>query len=252
MRKPSPGSPRTFSDRHAHAVVRHLAVRRPAAATMSHHRHRLDGDAGRIGGHEDLARAAMWLAVGIGDRHDDREARSLGARREPLVTVDDPFVPVENGPRTQQRGVRPRDVRLGHGEERPRVALDERTQKALLLLVRAEQVEDLAVAGIGRLAVEDELAPGAPSDLLVEVRVGEKALAGAAGFRRQVRRPEPLRLRARAQRRHQRLGGIVLTVQGRFGRIDMLLEKRAIRRAQVFELLERRELSDRHEPIIAS
>ena len=36
-----------------------------------------------------------------------------------------------------------------------------------------------------------------------------------------------------------------------FGRIDVLLEERAVRRAQLFELLERRKLRDRHGPIIA-
>ena len=88
-------------------------------------------------------------------------------------------------------------------------------------------------------------------DLLVEVRVGEKALAGAAGLGRQVRRPEPLGLCARAERRHQLAGSVVLPVQRRFGRIHVLLEERAVRRAQLFELLERRELRNRHGPIIA-
>ena len=97
------------------------------------------------------------------------------------------------------RRVRPRDVRLGHGEERPRLPLHERPQELLLLLLGAEQVEDLAVAGIRCLAVEDELAPEAAPDLLVQVRVGEKALAGATSLGREVRRPEPFGLGARAE-----------------------------------------------------
>ena len=124
-------------------------------------------------------------------------------------------------------------------------------QELLLLLVGTEHVEDLAVARVRRLAVEDQLAPERPPDLLVEVRVREEALAGAAGLRREMRRPQPLGLCACAERRHELYGGVVLAVQVRFDRIDVLLEERAVRRPQLFELLEGRKLSDRHGPIIA-
>ena len=67
--------------------------------------------------------------------------------------------PSSTARRPQPGRVRAGHLGLGHREERPRLALDERPQEPLLLLVRAEQVEDLAVAGVRRLAVEDELRP---------------------------------------------------------------------------------------------
>jgi hypothetical protein len=73
----------------------------------------------------------------------------------------------------------------------------------------------------------------------------------AAGPGRQMRRPQSLRLRASAQRRHQLLGRVVLQVQCRLRGIDVLFEEGAVRRAQLFELLEGRKLRDRHAPIIA-
>ena len=76
-------------------------------------------------------------------------------------------------------------------------------------------------------------------------------MAGAACLGRKMRRPETLRLRARPERRHELLGGVVLAIQRLLGRIDVLLEERAVRRTQLFELLERRELRSRHGPIIA-
>ena len=72
-------------------------------------------------------------------------------------------------------------------------------QPALLLLVGAEEVEDLGVAGVGRLAAEDELAPQRAADVLVQVRVVEEAGAGAAGLGRDVRRPQAERAHLVAQ-----------------------------------------------------
>ena len=99
-----------------------------------------------------------------------------------------------------------RDLRLGHAEERARLPGDERLEELLLLLARAEQVEDLAVAGVGRLAAEDQLRDHAAADLLVQVRVLEEAAARAARLRRQVRRPEAGVLRLLPQLGDERVG----------------------------------------------
>ena len=88
-------------------------------------------------------------------------------------------------------------------------------EPALLLLVGAEHPQDLAVAGVGRLAAEDELRPDRAPDLLVQVGVDEEAPARAAGLRGQVRRPEPLLLRERAQPLDERVGVVVLAVRAR-------------------------------------
>jgi hypothetical protein len=130
----------------------------PATAGVPHHRYGTDDvDAAGVRGHEDHRPAPVRLGIRVRHREDDGEAGSVGAAREPLVPVDHPFVAVPRRARLQQRRVRAGDVGLGHREERPHLACNERTQEALLLLVGAEQVQDLRVPGIGRLAPEHEL-----------------------------------------------------------------------------------------------
>ena len=101
-------------------------------------------------------------------------------------------------------------------------------QEPLLLLVRPEHVEDLAVARVGRLAVEDELGPEAAPDLLVQVGVVEEPFAAAAGLGREVRRPEPLCLRPRAQLGDRGVRRVVLAREHRLGRVDVLLHERPV------------------------
>ena len=149
IRKPSPTSPSVFETGNADARVAHLAVRRPAAPAVAHRRDGPDDlDAGRVGRDDDLARAVMRVGVGVGDRHDDPEGGPLGARREPLVAVDDPLVAVAHRARPQRRRIGAGNLRLGHREERAHLARDERLEPALLLLLRAEVPEDLAVPGV--------------------------------------------------------------------------------------------------------
>ena len=100
-------------------------------------------------------------------------------------------------------------------------------EPALLLLVGAEQVEDLGVAGVRRLAAEDELAPHRAADLLVQVRVVEEAGAGAAGLGRHVRRPEPALAHLVAQLRDERLAVVVLALERRLVREHVLVHERA-------------------------
>ena len=207
IRKPSPGSPSVFDDGHADVGEARLAVRPPAAALVAHHRHAAHQlVAGRVGRDEDHRRAPVRVAVGVGHDHDDAEARTVGAGGEPLVRVDHPFVAVALGAALQQRRVGAGDLGLGHPEERARLAGDERHEEALLLLGRAVEVEDLAVARVGRLAAEDQLRDEAAADLLVQVGVLDEAAAGAAGLRRQVRRPQARVLRLLLQLRDQRVG----------------------------------------------
>jgi F420-dependent oxidoreductase-like protein len=97
-------------------------------------------------------------------------------------------------------------------------------------------VQDLAVPGVGRLAVEDELCPDAAADLLVQVRVGEEALPRATGLGRKVRSPEALRLRARTQLLEQRLRGLVLAPERGLVRVDMRVHEGAVTGAQLLDL----------------
>ena len=212
--------------RDADILIAHVAVRRPAAAAVAQHGHGLDRHARRIRRDDDLAHPLVRRLVRLGHRHHDPERRALRAAREPLAAVDHPLVAVEPRGRLQAGRVGARDVGLGHREERARVAVDERLQPPLLLLVRAEEVEDLAVARVGRLAPEDQLRDEAPPDLLVEVRVLDEAAAAAARLRRQVRRPEACVLRLLAQLGDQPVGGLVLGDQPLLVRIDVLLHER--------------------------
>ena len=157
---------------------------------MSEDRDRFDLDALCVRGDDDLAHLVVCVRLGVGDRHDYAEGGALGARREPLRPVDHPLAVLEHRRRSESGGIGPRDIGLGHREERPRLASHKGPEVGVLLLLRAEKVEDLTVSGVGCLAVEDVLRPGDPPDLLVERGVGEKAGPGPARLGRQVGRPQ--------------------------------------------------------------
>ena len=142
------------------------------------------------------------------------------------MAVDHPLVAVLHRGRPELGRIGPGDLGLGHREERARGALDERAKEALLLLVGAEHMQDLAVTGVGRLAVEDELGPHAAADLLVQQRVLDEAGARAARLRWEVRRPDPGGLRLGAQLRDQRVGRLVLASERGLVRVDVLLHER--------------------------
>jgi hypothetical protein len=112
-------------------------------------------DAGRVHRDEDHRLSVVRVGVGIGDAHEHRDlaARVEAAAREPLVAVDDVVVAVALDAARDVRRVRRRDPRLGHREARTDLAVEQRDQPLLLLLVGAELGEDLHVAGVGRRAV---------------------------------------------------------------------------------------------------
>src|SRR5919197_3572099 len=103
----------------AHSGVRHLAVRRPAASTVTEYRHRFDRNTLRVGGNDDLAHPSPRLGVRLRHGHHDPKGGALRTGREPLVAVDHPLVAVEHRRRAQTRRIRAGNVRLGHREERP-------------------------------------------------------------------------------------------------------------------------------------
>ncbi len=81
-------------------------------------------------------------------------------------------------------------MRLGHRVAGEDLAVEERLEIALLLIVGAVVREDLGVAGVGRLAPEDDRRPLRPPEDLVEQRELELSVALAAELRAQVRRPQ--------------------------------------------------------------
>ena len=108
-----------------------------------------------------IARCApVRRGVGVGDGHDDAERGSVGAGREPLVAVDHPRVAVA-APRASRgwSGRRPRRAaRSSRRTSAPRRATSGASHCSPLLR-RAEHRQDLAVAGVGRLAAEDRAGP---------------------------------------------------------------------------------------------
>jgi hypothetical protein len=96
-------------------------------------------------------------------------------------------------------------------------------------------VQDLAVACVRSLAAEHELRPDAAPDLLVQVRVDEEALPGPARLGRQVRRPQTVLARPRPELLDEPLGRVVLAVESRLGRVDVLVHERAVAIAQLVQ-----------------
>ena len=142
-----------------------------------------DAEARRVGRDDEGADlgVAAWSVV-AGPRGDDVRAGLAGVGDEPLAAVDDPraavgavFVP---GGRARPAGVAA-GAGLGQAVGAEHLALGHRDEEALLLLVRAGEVErPAAEAGVGG-DDEPERAPDA-ADLLDRDRVGEGVEAGAA------------------------------------------------------------------------
>ena len=170
------------------------------ALVVAHHGHRPHAlEAGRVHRHQDHARALVRRRVGVGHDHGDRERGAVVARGEPLVAVDDPLVAVELRARHQAGRVGARRLRLGHREAGADLAVEQRLEPALLLLVRAVLGEDLHVAGVGRRAVEDHRRDPAAAHQLAEHPVLPVGEPGAEAVVRQEQVPEALGLGALAQ-----------------------------------------------------
>ena len=139
-----------------------------------------------------------WYALtsGLRHHHHDQERRRLGVRREELPAVDHPLVAVLHRSRREQRRVGA-GVRLGHRVAREDLAVEQRPQVALLLLRRAVVGDDLGVAGVGRLAAEDDRRPLRPAEDLVQQRQLELPVPLAAELGAEVRGPQILASRPR-------------------------------------------------------
>ena len=108
--------------------------------------------------------------------HDhDLAARIAGAGDVVLLAVDHPLVAVEHGPAGDVLGVRRRDVGLGHRVRRADLAVEQRLEPLLLLLRRADALEHLHVAGVGRGAVEALRRERVLAELVGDVGVVEVA-----------------------------------------------------------------------------
>ena len=87
MANPPPRSPRRFPARDPHPVEQDLGVTAPILIAEDR-RLALDGHARGVEGDDHHRLPTMWIRIGVGDPHDDRElASGRGcARAEPLTT----------------------------------------------------------------------------------------------------------------------------------------------------------------------
>ena len=115
-----------------------------------------DGHAGGVTGDQHHGLLPVGGGVGVGLAHDDEDLAAFvgGSGDPPLVAVDDVVVAVAPDAGLEVGGVGARDVGLGHRERRPDPCIEQRFEPLLLLLVGAEQVHGLHVAGVGRLTVD--------------------------------------------------------------------------------------------------
>src|ERR1035437_4213103 len=193
-------------DRHAHALEPQLAVAGVAASRVAHHgdvAH--EREAGRVHRNDDLAFALVRLGVPRGDGHDDRERRAIRARGEPLVTVDHVLVALAARGGGKPDRVRARELRLGHRETAADLAARERLQPFRFLSDTSMSMEQLAVADVRRLRVEQVVADRRLAQQGGDVREFRERQATAAQRDRKVRRPQPAPLHFPAQFAQPRL-----------------------------------------------
>ena len=128
-----------------------------------------DAYAGSVRRDDEHRHALVGAGVGVGDRHEEDQLGLLGARREELVAVDDPLVAVADR-LTAEPGRVGAAVRLGHRVDHRDLALEQRIEPPLLLLVRAEHGEHvgLTAARCPRAGREDVGCPVRAADHLVE------------------------------------------------------------------------------------
>ena len=131
-----------------------MAVR--GVVIAEHVQHLDDLDAGRVARHDDHRLLAVGRRVGIALAHqdDDLAARIAHARRPPLAAVDDIVVAVALDAALDVARVGRGDRRLGHGEAGADLAVEQRLQPLLLVLLGAVAGEHFHVAGVGRRAVD--------------------------------------------------------------------------------------------------
>ena len=146
-----------------------------------------DAHAGGVRRDDEHRHALVGAGVGIGHGHQQDQLGLLGARREELVAVDDPLVAVADRLAAEPGRVGAA-VRLGHRVDHRDLALEQRVEPPLLLLVRAEHGEHVRLAaarcpGAGR---EDVGRPVGAADHLVQEGQVDLAEALPALLDRQV------------------------------------------------------------------
>ena len=102
--------------------------------------------------------------------------------------------PSSDSRRAHPQRIRAGVLRFGHRETTAHTAANEGRQEALLLGGRAVQVQDLHVADVGRLAIEEIVAKRAAAERLAHVAEFHQRQAHSAQFFGQMGRPQAKRL----------------------------------------------------------
>ena len=142
-------------DRHADAGERDLGV--AVLVVVAEHGVVADhGDARGVAGDEHHRLLAVRRSRGIGLAHEDEQGAAgiHGAAGPPLAPVDDVLAAIALDPRGDVGGIAAGDVGFGHGEAGPDLPGEQRLEPLPLLLLAAEQVQQLHVAGVGGGAVD--------------------------------------------------------------------------------------------------
>jgi hypothetical protein len=136
-----------------------------------------DLEAGGVHRHEDLRLLQVGGRVRVGADHADHDLAAGVARPRDVVllAVDHPLVAVEHRLARDVAGVRRCQRGLGHAVAGADLAVEQRLQPLLLLLGRADALDHLHVAGVGRRAVEALRRQRTLAELLGDVRVVEVA-----------------------------------------------------------------------------
>ena len=131
-------------------------------------------------------------------------ARIAGPGRPPLAPAQHVVIPVSLDARADVGRVGRRHVRLRHAERGANFALQQRHEPLPLDLLARVAHERLHVAGVGGRAVERLGPDGGPAHQLAQRGVLEVGEPGAVLALGQEEIPQPLRLRLRLQRLHDR------------------------------------------------
>ena len=175
---------------HVVEVNFHVAVGRVVVAEhrqMARHVY-----SGCVHGHQNhgLLLVGRGLWVRFTHEYENFAARIARARCPPLAGVDDVLIAVAAYGALYVAGIGGSHGRLGHGKAGADLAVQQRSQPALLVLGACEACQHLHVAGIRRRAVEHFGADGRAAHDLGQRRIVEIAQAGTQIGVRQKQIPE--------------------------------------------------------------
>src|SRR5229473_2141564 len=200
-RRPEPdlGRAQAVADPHQHVLLRHLEpleeeLAMAAVLLRAHDRDAAnDAPARLVAVIEEGGEAAAGIVGGARDQ--DEMAGDAGAGDEPLAAVDHPAAALLLGAGPDHAGVgAAAGRRLGHGEGRAHVALDDRPEPSFLLRRGASARDEIHVAVVGGLAVEARRAEDRAVRLLVHRRPADDRQRHAAVLLGGLRRHRPAAL----------------------------------------------------------